>query len=289
MEAHLVKNDFSRPQLLSYTYIYKYLSDYFDHRKFKDDKFTFEVWAAELGFKSRSYLQMLSKGKKNATPHFIKIFSENLNLTAKETEHLTALALYHNAKSSQQKRIYLDKILENLDHSSFTPNVKNNLQFLSNKYLPLLQLIVAFEDFKATEKSLSKILNLSTAEVKKHLKTLEELNLIRSTTLESSGEKIWLSNSKGFKALDVHQEQIFKIYHLESLKEAESALNTDALMKKFKSIYFSLGDESFSEFTEEVDAFLRKMKLKYGSDHLKHKRVFKVNVQAYPLTEKLED
>lgn len=283
---HLTSIEILQPNIMQYTHVYKYFEDYFNYRKAIDDKFSFEVWAAELGFKSRSYIHMLIKGKKKVTQAFIDIFSRKLNLNDKEISHLTALSFYRNSKSLQLKNFFNDKILETLDDPENITEVKNNAKFLSSRHLPLLRMILSYKDFQATESSLKKLLAINATELKKNLKILEELELIRAIHVESSEEKIWISNTKSFKSTNKNQENVFKNYHLETLQEAESVLHADEILRKFKSIYFSLDEESFPSLSEDVDAFVRKMKLKYESATLNKKHVFKLNVQAYPLTKK---
>jgi uncharacterized protein (TIGR02147 family) len=176
---------------------------------------------------------MLIKGKKKVTQQFIDIFSHKLSLSKKEISHLTALSFYHNSKSMQLKNFFNDKILENLDDPENITEIKNNAKFLSSRYLPLLRMIVSYEDFKTTEKSLEKLLEISASEIRKNLKTLEELGLVRSIQVESSEEAVWISNTKSFKAISTDQKQVFKEYHLETLKEAENVLNADSILQKF--------------------------------------------------------
>lgn len=281
-----VSHEMLQPNIMQYTHVYKYFEDYFNYRKSLDDKFSFEIWATELGFKSRSYIHMLIKGKKKVTQQFIDIFSQKLKLNAKEISHLTALSFYHNSKSLQLKNFFNDKILETLDDPENITEVKNNEKFLSSRHLPLLRMIVSYKDFQATECSMKKLLNMNSDDLKINLKILEDLQLIRAVQVESCEEKIWISNTKSFKSTNKNQENTFKNYHIETLQEAESILHADEILRKFKSIYFSLDEESFPSLSEDVDAFVRKMKLKYESATLNNKHVFKLNVQAYPLTKK---
>ncbi len=273
------------PQILQYKSIAHYFEDYFKYRKHLDEKFSFDMLAAELGFKSRSYVHMLIRGKKKISQQFINIFSKYLKLSTKESTHLMALCFYYNAENHSLKNLFSDKILENFDDPKNIIDIPNYEKFLSSKNAATLRLLIAFKDFKATEKNLKKFLNIDTEELKETLQLLEELQLIyRSETPES-----WTSSTKSFKVLGSNQNDFFKNYHLNTLQEAESILKSGTALTKFKSIFFALDEISFPHFTEEVDHFMRKMKLKYESAQLNQKHIFKMNVQAYPVTQKYED
>lgn len=273
------------PQILQYHSIAQYFEDYLTYRKQIDEKFSFEILAAELGFKSRSYIHMLIHGKKKISSKFIGGLGQYLELNPKEISHLTALSLYYNSKNNALKNIFGDKILENLDDPKNTVDIQNHEKFLSSEHAPTIRLLLAFKDFKGTDENLQNVLNIDREQIAKTLQLLKELELIHW----SEAEHMWKASTKSFKALGSSQNAALKKYHLNSMKEAESILIANEDMSKFKSILFSMDENNFPLFTEEVDSFMRKMKFKYESAQLSQKHVFKMNIQAYPLTEKYEE
>jgi uncharacterized protein (TIGR02147 family) len=272
------------PQILQYNSIAQYFEDYLTYRKQLNEKFSFEILAAEIGFKSRSYIHMLIHGKKKISSKFVDSFSQYLKLNQKESSHLTALCLYYNSKNNALKSIFGDKILENLDDPKNIVDIQNHEKFLSSEHAPTIRLLLAFKDFKGTVENLKSVLNIDQNQLIDTLQLLKELELIHWSETDCG----WKASTKSFKALGPSQNTALKKYHLNSLKEAESNLIDNEDMSKFKSILFSMDKHNFPQFTEEVDSFMRKMKLKYESAQLSQKHVFKMNVQAYPLTKKYE-
>lgn len=262
---------------------HKFLNDYYLYRKGLDAKFSYEIWGVEMGFRSKSSLRMVCSGERNISRSFLNNFSRKNNLNSKEKEHFDLLANYQNATESHLKKLYLDKIIEQVDFSENISEIKDSAKFLASPILPLLQLIISFEDLTATEAVLQKITGLKEPELKNHLTTLQELGLA-----QSNQTGIWTSKAKSFKVPDLLQDETIKLYHLDTLNEARQILNQQMKLKKFKSLFFSLAEEDFLDLSEVMDSFISKLKVKYGNSKIKQKRLFKINLQAYPVTDKPE-
>lgn len=276
------------PSVLNYSNPHSYLHDFYHYRKVLDQKFSYEIWSSEIGFKSRAYLKMVCDGKRNMTEQFIDLFSRSQNFNCEEKDHFTLLSLYHSTKSIVQKKILFDKILENVKTSTPCDEVKNYVEFLSSQALPVLQLLLTYKDFSGSEEALQKIMGVSSEKIKKSLKTLEKIGMIQSLNLESKNEKKWMATTKSFKVPDKFEDVALTLYHNESLKEAQSILNANSPMQRFHSIYFPLEENQFPEFKDDVALFIKKMRAKYNSENLNKKRLFKMNLQAFPLTEEYE-
>lgn len=274
----------SQPILKQYIHLTQYFEDYFKFRKFRDSKFSYEVWAAELGFKSRSYLRMISKGSRSITLQFIKIFSDKMNFTADEQEYMTFMAFYSKAKSPTQKKIYMDKILDRIDPEQNRLEIDNYTEFLSSPHLMSLLLIISFEDVIATEANLKNLLGLKAIEIKRHLKTLQKLKLITQKKAARYGQDIWVSNSRAIKISDKAKDAALLKFHMRTLVEAREILENDPEFRRFRSIYFSVPENQLDDLSHEVESFLKKMRQKFGSNQLHGKNLVKMNLQTYPVS-----
>lgn len=116
MDAKLNGHENIEPAIRRYISVTHYLQDYFKYRRQIFSNFTYAKWAAELGFKSRTYLRFLCEGKRALTPDFIDSFSEKVNFSKADREHLILLSLYDQAKNPEYKSIYLPQILSSLIH-----------------------------------------------------------------------------------------------------------------------------------------------------------------------------
>jgi uncharacterized protein (TIGR02147 family) len=275
-------------KIRTYMNAYKYLTDYFDYRKKQDTQFSYEAWAGELQLKSRSSLRMVCRGQKPITILFIDVFSKQNNLSEEDKNYFYLLAHYQNAKNPTLKRAYLDKILENIDTTESYTEIKSYFRFLSSSALPILQLIISFSDFKATEEKIRKLTGLDAKKTKEGLETLKDLGLAQPKVLETEKEPVWTATIKYFKISDRLHDEALKMYHQETTREAYDILNMQIQLKKFKSIFFSLTESNYADLSKDMEDFIARMKNKYGNENLMDKQLYKINIQAYPVTKKLD-
>jgi uncharacterized protein (TIGR02147 family) len=271
------------PVVQNYTQITQYLNDYFLYRKSLDRTFSFDIWGAELGFKSRSFMRMVTHGERNITLKVSQVLSDKLNLTPEQSEYFSLLIQYGNAKTSSQRKIYLDKMMEYTETENDTLEIKDYERFLASPHLSQLYLLISFTDFVATESQLKKLLNMKLIDLKKSLKTLEKMGMIKSKI--QNFEKIWATQTKSFKVPGKPQDKSILAFHQYSLKEASRVLKTDQAFRHFRSIYFSVDENATDELKQEVETFLTKMKRKYEGGSLNKKRLVKLNLQAYPVSQ----
>ncbi len=277
-----------KPRIQTFTSASTYLCAYYDYRKSIEPRFSYEIWATEIGFKSKSTLRAICFGQRNVSIQFVELFSHKENLNAKETEYFFLLAKLQNTENISLKKVYLDKIAEQMDLSDKKVQVKKSLSFLTDPLLSKIQLLISFEDFISSEINLKKMLNIEISKIRTALKTLEEMELIESYFTENKKDKMWRSKAKYFSVGgEIHREAM-NLFHQQTMKEAEQVLKMTALSKKFKSLFFSLSDEDFKDLEETLNLFSNKLKVKYGNNFLKHKKLYKINFQAYPITDEYE-
>lgn len=272
------------PFVQNYTQLKQYLNDYFTYRKSMEKVFSYEIWGAELGFKSRSFMRMISTGERNITPKVSSILSTKLGFTPEQEEYFSLLIQHNNAKTASQKKIYSEKMLEFTAVEPDLIEVKEYEKFLSSPYLSQIFLLVSFEDMAATEANLKKLVDVSTNELKKALVTLEKMGMIKSVPF-AGNKKRWVSNSKSFRVPGKPKDKSIVEFHQQSLKEASQVLATNQAFRHFRSIYFSINEDATEELKQEVEIFLAKMKRKYAGGSLNKKRLVKLNLQAYPVSQ----
>lgn len=276
------------PRIKKYSNVIHFLRDLVAYKKALDPKFTLDVWSAELGFKSRSFLYMVCTGKRHLTPEVVNILARSLKLSADDKEHLLLLSYYQKAKSATQRSAFLNRILENLESNENVLELHQHSQFLSSSVLPLIKLILAFDDIQGTEDELAQLLNLNKNTLKEHLNTLEQMGLVKSISTEATQSKIWKSVDKAFVITGSHSSESSDLYHERTTQEAAQVLREKQLLRRFRSIFFALPEDHFPELLEEIESFVKKLKNKYGYNQLHNKRLMKLNLQTYPVSETLK-
>lgn len=289
MDTHLhLAQSQTKPVLTQFLSITSYLQSYYSFRKAGDSEFSYENWASELNFKSRSSLRMMAFGKRNVSEKLMESFARREKLSEKETMYLTLLSKLQNTKNLTLKKIFLDQISELTDFSIKKTEIQNAFDFLTAPEMYLVQILISFEDFQATLSSLQSILTLDAGKIQQTLSKLEKLGLIEAYQSEISKEKVWKSKAKFFSVMGDLEQTAIDIFHRQTLKETEKIIQQDILDKKLKSLFFSLGEADYADLVETIDQFTNKLKVKYANDFIQNKKVYKINLQVYPVTEKCE-
>lgn len=283
-----IKSHDLKPVLTHFLSINSYLQAYYNYRKAQNPHFSYENWASELDFKSRSSLRMMAYGKRNISEKLLENFVRKESFSPKETQYLVLLAKLQNTKNISLKKIFLEKISELTDFKVNKTEIKNAFDFLSNPEMYLIQMLISFKDFQATIPNLNKVLKFNTAKIKKALLKLEDMDLIEVSMSEASERKTWKSKAKFFCVTDKLEKPARQVFHQQTVKETEKIIHEDILDKKLKSLFFSLNEEDYRDLTEIIDQFANKVKTKYANDFIQNKKIYKMNVQLYPLTEKCQ-
>jgi len=270
-----------KPKICTYIDVVRFYQDYFTDRKRKNPKFSYEVWGLELGFKSRTFMKLIASGKRQTTNKLIEVFAAKNDFSEIEKKHLIHLSLYQKAKTDLQKKMHLEVVLQTLDSSSNVTLIQNYVEFISSPNLPVLQLILAFKNVNTSEKNLAQITGQTLKQLKSDLKKLEKMGVAH---LEDG---MWKSIYHSFKIPDEVQSKALKTYHRNNVKEAEAIISQDKLLRRFRSVMFALNDQSFGDLTQEVESFLTKIKNKYDTVKNKGDRLYKLNLQTYPVTKAL--
>lgn len=275
----------AKPKIKRYSNILKYLKDFYEYKKALDAKFTYDIWSAELGFRSRSFMYLICSGRRPLTVKFIDKLAHYLEFNFAEKNHLILLSSYHRTKSTDLKAIFLDKILENLDSNENTLDTRNYSSFISSPTMPLIKMILSFDDIKGTFDEISSLLKVDARTIKKDLLVLEKMGLVKRTYTESSREIIWKATSKSFKVTGLTSREIMDFFHHRTAIEAAEISKHSEVFKKFRSILFAINPGDHELLLSEIEHFLSKMKNRFGYNEISGKHIVKLNLQAYPVTE----
>lgn len=270
---------------VKYLDIANYFADYFLIRRKNQPGFTYEEWAEELGFKSKSYLRMICSGDRLATQKLVYAFAEKNFLDSKQTTHLELMALYQKAETESEKKIYLDKIFETLQPEIENIEVRKYIDFLSDVQLPTLQMLLTYEDGPKIDTEIAEALNIDLKTTHAYLMKLKNIGIVSDQY--KNGKIFWTATNTAFDVADKYLDQALKVYYNETLKEVKLALDLKIAEKRFRSVFFALNEEDFKIFAEESEAFLTKMRNRFQSSSVQGKSVFKVNLFSYPVTKKI--
>ncbi len=272
------------PDILNYFSISEYLKKIYEFRKNENSGFTYDLWSVELGYKSRSFIKMLTMNQRTVTDQFAKNFLKITKFTPNQQTHFELLVKYSQAGTVSDQKIYLDKIFENLGQSKQQTEILNHAEFLSNLMLPKILVLLSFKDLNRTQQGLSDFLKIPMTEMKDHLNQLEKMNLV----IHNSVEKTWSANNHSFKIPTDFKNEALKKYHNASLAEAIKAQDLPENQRRYRSTLIALSDEQYENLVSDMNDLVSKAVSKYDSDEIQNKRLYKMNLNIFATTDQFE-
>ncbi|MBS1972221.1 MAG: TIGR02147 family protein [Bdellovibrionales bacterium] len=278
----MAKQDDEVPQIKNYLSITSFLQDIYLYRKSLNAGFSYESWAAEIGFKSRSFLKMLIDGERAITAPTAETLCDAFSFSMEERSYFRLLVSYCQARDNEEKELYLEKIFENLgQHRDLTEIVHYN-EFLSSKELPKLLVLLSFSDLDKSPAGLAGFLKQSVEHVDQNLAKLRKLEL--ASVNATTGQ--WEPTKKNFKVPKSFSNRALTHYHNESLLEAIEAQKLPPHLRRFRSLLLPLEEEGFEKLLNDIESLISKSVAKYDSEKLEGKRLYKMNINLHPVTEK---
>ena len=269
--------------VFEYLDIFKFLQDYYQFRKKENAGFSFESWAAELNFSSRSYLRMVILGKKKVSPQFSTRFCATAGFGEKEIKYFLALTKYSQSGIQDEKQFYGQELIKILKTSSDRKTVSDAIEFLSQPLYARLLVMLGFEDILPITKTFARLMDKTEAEIKAALEKLEDLKLAES--IEVDGESHWRTSHTKFDVPDNFGSVHLMRFHEASLNESIAAFHRPKELRKYKSLILPVSDLELKEFYALIEDFSAQQLARFQSNQYSGRRLFQVNMNIFPVAE----
>jgi uncharacterized protein (TIGR02147 family) len=268
---------------------YALMKAFYQERKNADDGFSYSVWAEELAVQSSSTLRMMILGEKKISQGLAEKFVKYLNSEDEKNYFLLLISYAHAASPQEKSAVWaaLSKILvARIDQTE----VKDHFTYLSDLLLPKLQTVLSFDDLSWTEENLSQVLKVDVETLQSALNTLQDIGLAETVTdLSVTGTVQWQTTARLLKVSDKLGDTAIRRYHDASLDEAKAAQSLAVECRRYRSLLLPMTDEEYQELNKEVDTFVKQLLMKYQSNHYRERRLYKVNLNYFPVAEKVAE
>ena len=270
-----------RPSVYNYDNYRLFLRDYFNHLKENDSVFSYRVFAKRAGFSSPNFLKLLVEGKRNVSVLGIQKVAKGLELSSTESDFLTKLVSFNQAKDQDEKEIYFRGLSKNRQFSRIKRLDKSQFKYYSKWYYSVIRELVATHNFSEDPQWISRALNheISPRESQSALNFLLKLNmitrneqghLVQTETLIESGEEV--------KSLAL------KAFHHQMLERASVALEKSKPDRRdISAITLGVSKEILPELKRRIIAFRKELLDVIGSSQQKTDEVVQLNIQLLSL------
>ncbi|MBF0432813.1 MAG: TIGR02147 family protein [Fibrobacteria bacterium] len=268
--------------IFSYTSYSRFLFDYYTEKKRGNPKFSYERLSRKAGFKSRSNLIEISKGKKKLT--YTKIFdvARALKLESKESEYFDALVHFNNATKVKEREIHLAKMGAMAGKAPGRILEESKYGYFSEWFHPVIRELVCIPKFDGNITKLAKSLRppITTKQAKKSLELLLNLKLLVKTPQGGYSQA-----DGSIQTEDELSSYIVLKYQKENLQLAEQALEgTDPSIRDISTLTVGISLSCYHTLKKDIQAFRRHLARVVDKD-TGQDIVYQLNLQFFPVSE----
>ena len=273
------------PSIYKYLNYREYLRDYFLEQKQFRNSLTHRTVLNKMGVSSTGFLANVLAGRKNLNEEMGKKLGKIINLATRERHYLTQMILYTQAKSIEEKKLYLDELLAMRKTDLLYMSTEQQSLF-SKWYYVYIRDLLCFFHFKDDYDVLAKKLDppIKPEEAKAAVHELERLGFI---TKDRDG-CYRASESAVSTGDEVHSVQLanFQLTSMDMAKRSLEKHHRDRRDISFVSL--TLSEKSFARAKSEVQSFRKKLLLLAG-DEEQPDRIYQCNIQLFPVTRQTGD
>src|SRR3990167_1961122 len=169
--------------LFSYLDYRQFLRDWYLAAKKSRGSFSFRTFSKKAGFHSPNFFKLVMDGDRKLTEKSLSHFVTGLGLNKQEEEFFRNLVFFNQAKIHEQKDHYYQKLIQSRKFGQLKPIEKDQYDFYSTWYHPVIRELVVSKDFDGTPEWLVDRIHpkITWAQATKSIELLEKLGFIRKS------------------------------------------------------------------------------------------------------------
>jgi uncharacterized protein (TIGR02147 family) len=259
----------------------QFLRDFYNQQKKTNTFFSYRYIGNKVGMDS-SFLIKVLQGHLHVAEDRIEKFHKICNFNDKEATYFEALVHFNKAKSEKESKLYFEKMLS-INKAKSDKIVESQYEFFQKWYYSAVWSLLDGAPFKGDIKELGNLLTppIGVKESKAAIKLLEDLKLIvqdadgayRAVGLNLTTGKEWRS-----VAIMQYQREMIKLAEesLERFRKDERDIST---------LTVNIPEAAIPEIRELTGEFRESLK-KLVNSYTDTDRVYQMNIQMFPLTQK---
>lgn len=271
--------------IFNYVDYREFLKDFFQAKKSANPHFSFQVFAIQAGFKSRSYIKLVMDGKKNITEDSIEKINKVLGLKESAFNYFKDLVAFNQARTLHLRNVYFEKLLSYNKRTVARNILLQQYEYFTQWYHSSIREIISEVDFEEDFEKLGNLLKprISARKAKASVTLLLKLGLIRKNGKKYKQTDALITTGDEVRSLAVQN------FHLQNLMLAGDSISTcQSTERDISCIIVGASDEGFAKIKAEIQAFRKKL-LDLSKNDSRYKRIYHVNFQLFPTSEMLHE
>lgn len=269
--------------ILDYLDYRRYMRDFYEERK-KSSAFSWREFAKSAGFASPTYLKLVCDGKTNLSKPGVQKVAKAMGLAGFEHTFFENLVELDHAKNDTEKKATLAKILQAAKENKMHILNEEGFRYCEHPVCPIVRELAPLMPGALPSEIADKIeFEISALDVRETLQFLVKTGLLKKT-----GENTYKQTSKMVKISKDALPLTVRTMNREMGRLGVLALdNENAEERNISGLTMGIDEETFRRIVHEVEECRRKVAAIAG-DSQKINQVYRLNLQLFPLTKKVE-
>lgn len=258
-------------QVADFNSVSDFLLCYYDRRKTKEPKFSYQTWAKEIGGINRNYLRLVAVGKRPVSQNLEKKLLQFFDFGIHEA--LIFRSLVADETSKDHSPTDAKRMVERLRGQmqiEITPEIRD--KFLQDPMTAAALTLLTFADAPVHAKDLAERAGLTAEKAARIWNDLESLGLLKDGRVTNPNWKI--TTDLGNAGLRQH--------YLKSFENAGKAIDLPYRIRRFRSLFIALSEEEFADFLADLEGFIQAQLTKREPNELGKRQVYQLAISLFP-------
>ena len=260
-----------------------FIRDYYTERKIRSG-FTWRDFAKSVGYSSPVFLKLVCDGKANLSSAGVERVASAMGLIGVDLQYFRLLVQFSQEKNSaEQKRIYA-QMRQLAQENSFVLVGEDQYDYYDSWLNPVLrEMAPRLSSATPAQMANELVFEADSAEVKKSLKLLQKNGLLVKDALGNftQGHRSITTGNLDIASLAVRQ------MHHQMGELAIKSLDDDPVKERdISGLTIGISENAFERISREIAEFRRRISA-IVLDDSGEERVYRLNVQLFPLTKVL--
>lgn len=270
--------------MMEYNSYRVYIRDYYAERKDRSG-FTWRDFARDAGYSSPVFLKLVCDGKSNLSEVGIERVASAMGLVGVDLQYFRLLVSFDQERDSASKKRVYAEMRQIAKENSMVLVGEDQYDYYENWVNPVLREVAPQMPGATPAKMAEKfVFDVNTAQVKKSLDLLQKTSLLSK---DENGNFVQSSKSISTGNLETASLAI-RDMHRQMGELAVRALDEVAVAERdISGMTMGISEAAFAKISKEIADFRRRIGAIVMED-AGEERVYRMNIQFFPLTKSLE-
>lgn len=269
-----------------------YMREFYEERK-RTSAFTWREFSKLSGFASSGYLKLVCDGKTRLRKSGAESVAKAMGLTGFQQDYFCRMVEFCDAQTNEEKQAAYGEMCRLADANKVRILGGEAYAYFSSWINPTLrELAPIMPGAKPLEMARVLCPSVPAADVRFSLDQMVQMGLLKK--IESAGEVSYVQTDVGINPVDNQDHKAALNVAVRSMQKQFARLAADSLdefdgsERNLSGITMGLDRAAYERVAKEMAEFRRKIE-SIVSEVKDYDRVYRINLQMFPLTRKLEE